>query len=268
HDLNFFHEPQWVAKWPRWYYHKFFPKFIEKATRIATVSQFSKDDIADRFQYPKKQIDVVYNGANENYYPLTGGVKLETRKKYARGEDYFLFVGLVHPRKNLTRILKAFDAFKKKDNSKTKLIVVGSTAYWTDDTRLAYENSAFRDDILFVGRLEPEELHKVMGSALALVFTTLFEGFGIPILEAMYCNTPVITSSVTSMPEIGGEAVLYADPYSVDSIAEAMVKMAVDVEFRQKLVMKGEEQRLKFSWDNSANLVWKSIMDTIENATL
>ena len=264
HDLNFMYEPKWIAKAPRYYYQHFFPKFANKADRIATVSEFSKRDICDRFNVLSDKVDVVYNGANESYKPINEEQKKATRSEFANNEEYFLFVGLVHPRKNLTNIIKAFDSYKKRTSGKEKLIVVGSTAYWTTDTRQAFENSPNRSDIIFIGRLEPAKLHMVMAASKALVFASLFEGFGIPILEAMYCDVPVITSDVTSMPEIGGDAAVYVDPYSINSIADAMVKISTDVKLREDLVEKGREQRKKFSWDNSSQLVWNAIERTLE----
>lgn len=264
HDLNFMHEPKWISKAPRYYYQYYFPKFAAKASRIATVSEFSKQDICTRFKIPGDRVDVVYNGANENYAPVSAQVKEDTRREFSNNEEYFLFIGLVHPRKNLTRILKAFDVYKKKTSGREKLIVVGSTAYWTTDTRQAFENSPYRSDIIFIGRLEPDSLKRVLASCKAFVFSTLFEGFGIPILEAMYCDVPVITSNVTSMPEIGGDAALYVDPFSVDSIADAMIKIQSDNTLAEGLIQKGREQRTKFSWDISSELVWKSIERTLE----
>ena len=264
HDLNFMHEPQWVSRAPRYYYNHFFPKFAQKANRIATVSEFSKQDITNRFQISPENIDVVYNGANESYTPINNEEKNDTRKRFSKSEEYFLFVGLVHPRKNLTRIIRAFNIYKQKTGRKEKLIIVGSTAYWTSDTSNAFENSAYKDDIIFVGRLEPIDLHKVFASAKVLVFASLFEGFGIPILESMYCDVPVITSDATSMPEIGGEAAIYVDPYSTDSIAEAMIKITADENLYNDLIVKGRVQRRKFSWDNSASLVWNAIEKTLE----
>ena len=265
HDLNFLHNPQWVEPLPRLYYQYFFPKFIKKAVRIATVSEFSKHDIVERYNLSSELIDVVYNGANENYTPIESGQQQEVRNKYTNGQAYFLFVGLVHPRKNLTRILKAFDRFKAQTGSTMKFVVVGSTAYWTSDTREAYERSAYKSDIVFLGRLEWEELHKVLASCFSLVFASLFEGFGIPILEAMYCEKPVITSNVTSMPEVGGDAALMVDPYNVDQITAAMVQLYKEEGLASKLIERGKEQRLKFKWDRTAERMWSSIEKVLAN---
>ena len=119
-----------------------------------------------------------------------------------------------------------------------------------------------KDDVMFVGRLSAEDLHKVTAAALASVYVSYFEGFGIPILEAFRCDTPVITSNVTSMPEVAQDAALLVDPFDEDSIAEGMVKM-LDPEVRRELVEKGRRRVQDFSWDNAAKVIWNSIEKTI-----
>ena len=265
HDLNFFHNPEWVEWAPKKYYNYFFPKFIKKATRIATVSEFSKNDIIQRFDYHKNKIDVVCNGSSKGFEPLKEDEQNKVRNKYTAGKEFFLFVGLIHPRKNLARIIMAFDKFKSSTESPVKLLIVGSNKYMTSDVDKAHKSSKSKHDILFTGRLPDRELKRVTASALALVYASLFEGFGIPILEAMHCDTPIITSDITSMPEVGGEAVLYVDPYSPDSIATAFVKIAKNSEFRNKLISAGRKQRKKFSWDQTSELVWDSIEKTVKS---
>jgi glycosyltransferase involved in cell wall biosynthesis len=259
HDLNFFHDPSWVGRLPRAYYNYFFPRFINKADRIATVSQFSKTDIVARFKVAPSKIDVVYNGAEEKFHPIDEKLKQQTRLKLSGGAPYFLFLGLIHPRKNLTRIIRAFEWYRNSSAEKVKLVVAGSTKYWTEDTRQAYEKSPYRSDILLKGRLPEEELNNTIASSRALVYASLFEGFGIPILEAMRCEVPVITSNTTSMPEVGGDAVCYIDPYSELAIGEAMLNISRDKEYSEELIKRGRLQCQKFSWDQTAERLWKSI---------
>ncbi|MBN2487180.1 MAG: glycosyltransferase family 4 protein [Bacteroidales bacterium] len=263
HDLNFFNNPEWIEWAPRNYYNFFFPKFIKKAERIVTVSNYSKHDIINRFPIPDNNIDVVYNGTSEGFSPISEQQKKEIRKNYTAGEEFFLFVGLVHPRKNLERIIRAFDSFKFLTESRVKLLIIGSTKYMTADVQKAYHRSPNRADIIFTGYVSDAELKKITASALALVYASLFEGFGIPILEAMHCDTPVITSSSSSMPEVGGNAVVYVDPYSVASISEAMRKVFTNTAFRQKIIEKARAQRAHFSWDKTAGLLWESIEKVI-----
>ena len=123
----------------------------------------------------------------------------------------------------------------------------------------ALDASYFKEDVVFTGRVKDSDLMKITASALALVYASHFEGFGIPVLEAMYCDIPVITSAVSSLPEVGGDAVLYVNPASVDSIQQAMLDMFCDVNLRKGLIEKARVQREKFTWEKSAELLWKSI---------
>ena len=264
HDLNFFHNPEWVDPFPRLYYKYFFPRFIRKAERIATVSEYTRSDIISRFGIDSGKIDIVYNGTSKNFIPAAERIVQTTRESFSDNQPFFLFLGLVHPRKNLTRIIAAYNQYRNSTSESVKLLVAGSTRYWTRDTQLAYKNSPYRNDIKFLGRLSERDLIDVVGSSLALVYASLFEGFGIPILEAMSCGVPVITSNVTSMPEVGGDAVYYVDPRSVDSIAKGMLEIARDETLRQNLIRKGFEQAMKFSWDQTAIRLWNSIESTIK----
>ena len=265
HDLNFAHYPQDVPFLVRKYYNHFFPKFARKATRIATVSEFSKLDITRLYGIDEKNIDVVYNGVNAEFSPLPDTERETVKKQYSRSCDYFLFVGSLHPRKNIARLMTAFDAFRRSNDSNVKLVIVGARYWWTNEIRQAYESMQFKDEVIFTGRLHDSELYRVMASALGLVYVPYFEGFGIPLLEAMKSDVPVITSDITSMPEVAADAALYADPFSVDSIAQAMRTLHADKELRNRLIEKGRMRSSEFSWDRSADLLWKSILKAVDN---
>jgi len=259
HDINFMHYPKDFPFLIRKYYHHFFPRFAQRAKRIVTVSEFSRHDISKTFGIHPDKIGLSYNGANSIYKPISNQEKEEIKKNITTGNDYFLFVGALSPRKNVARLLCAFEQFRNKTQSAIKLVIVGEKMFKTHDIKNAYRQSKFKNDIIFTGRLLPEELRKFYAASLALVFVPYFEGFGIPIAEAMYCETAVITANVTSMPEVAGDAALYADPFSVDSIADAMYKMYSDPELRTSLIEKGKIQKNLFSWDKTAEDLWKNI---------
>jgi glycosyltransferase involved in cell wall biosynthesis len=259
HDLNFFQYPEFIPPSVRSYYYKYFPQFIRKACRIATVSEFTKHDIMKRFDYLREDIDVVYNGASDNFKPLSSVDQDAVRKKYARGCPFFLFVGLIHPRKNLSNLMAAFDSFKHNNPGNVKLLVVGSRKWWTDEMQHVLETAEHKQDIIFTGRVSESELPSITASALAMVYVSHFEGFGIPILEAMNSDVPVITSAVTSLPEVGGDAVLYVDPSSVISISTALQAIYSDTDLRNELVNNARKQREKFTWEKTAEMLWESI---------
>ena len=161
-------------------------------------------------------------------------------------------------RKNLANLLKAFD--KVKDSIPTlKLVVVGSRAWWQDELKKAYDTMRHRDDIIMLGHADPDDLAALLSASEMLVYPSYFEGFGIPILEAMYAETAVVCSRTTSMPEVGGDAALYVDPSSPDDIANAIVQ-ASDPATSEAMIARGRTQRTLFSWDRTADLLWQSIM--------
>lgn len=262
HDLNFEHFPKDMPKIHLWHYRRFFPLYAKKAKRIVTVSKFSKQDIVKCYHVDSDKIDVAYNGVNEVFAPISESEKTEIRNRYTDGSPYFMFVGSLHPRKNLARLFTAFDLFKSQTASDVKLLIVGEKRWWSEPIQKAYEKMRFQGDVIFAGRLSAEDLHKVTASALASVYVSYFEGFGIPILEAFRCDTPVITSNVTSMPEVADDAALLVDPFSEASIAEAMTEI-LDKTKRQELIEKGRERREAFSWDKAADDIWNCLMKSV-----
>ena len=263
HDLNFEHFPENIIYSHRKYLQHFFPKFAKRADRIATVSKYSKLDISKTYGIVEEEIDVVYNGANEIFKPIQETLQTEIKKKHTNGDDFFLFIGTLHPRKNLEHLFLAFDIFKRKSNSKIKLLIVGNKKWWPQELEKVYQSLMYKNDIVFMGRMTDAELSQTLASALALTYLPYFEGFGIPILEAFQCKTAVITSNVTSMPEVAEEAALLCEPRNSNQIAEAMLVIATDNNLREKLIQKGEKRAQNFSWEKSADLLWKSIQKTM-----
>lgn len=259
HDLNFEANPKDIPFTYSAFYRFFYPRYAKKAVRLATVSEFSKNDIVNRYGISKENIDVVYNGANENYKPISETGAIATRNNITGGQPYFLFVGSLHPRKNVATLFRAFEIFRKKTQTNIKLVIVGNKMWWTKEMEDVYNLMLFQDDVIFTGRLEPEQLCSVTASAIAMVYPSTYEGFGIPVLEAMQCDVPVITSNITSMPEVAGNAALLVDPYSIDDISNAMIKITSDLQLRFKLIENGRLQRRKFSWNASANKMWSCI---------
>jgi len=263
HDLNFLHHPEFVPPVVRRYYDRFFPKFARNATRLATVSQFSRDDIRQSYQIPAERIDVVYNGANPAYKPLTTEQKNAIKQQYTDGCNFFLFVGLIHKRKNLDNIFKAFDAFKDRTESTTKLVVVGDKKWWAGEIEDTFLAMRHREDVVMLGRQQIDVLSALTASATALVYASLFEGFGLPIVDAFNAQTPVITSNISSMPEIAGDAALLVNPYQVDEITDALCQLHDHPELRQELIEKGKARQHLFTWERSADLLWKTIEKTL-----
>ena len=257
HDLNYHHNPKNVPYAVSKYYQYFMPKFARLAKRIITVSEYSKQDIATTYNISPERIDVAYNGANEIYEVISNEDKAKIKHELTQDCDYFIYIGVLVPRKNVANMLNAYSAYKKTTGHKTKMVIVGEKMFLTKDIEKAYKESGYKDDIIFTGRLAPEKLKYLMGAAKCLLLVSYFEGFGIPIVEAMYAEIPVITSNVTAMPEIAGDAAILVNPFSIDSIKEAMIKVEDDA-FRAMLIEKGKKRRQLFTWDKSADIIWNS----------
>jgi len=263
HDLAFEHYPEHYVTSHRLYWKHYSPLFARKATRIATVSTYSKTDIVDKYKIDPAKIDVVYNGAHSEYRPLTPEQREAAKAEFADGCEYFVFAGAIHPRKNILNLLKAFVAFKKHQRTNMKLIIVGRPAWKYDEVEEMKNNMPFKDDVRWVGYQNIDNLSRIMGGAYALVYASLFEGFGIPILEAMQCDVPGIVSNTSSMPEVAGDAALLTDPTDAMDIAEKMHLLYKDETLRKKLVENARRQVQKFSWEQSASRLWDCMMKCV-----
>lgn len=255
HDLNFEHFPQDLPRTVAWYYRSYFPLFAKAANRIITVSQATKADIVETYHIDPEKIKVIYNGVNDLYRPLNKEEKHSVHLKHKLAKPYFLFVGSLHPRKNIHRLLHAFELFAQ-NNADTDLVVVGA-AMWN--------NQAFKikpeliDRIHFLGHLKTHTLAEIMASAEAFVYVPYFEGFGMPLAEAMACQTPIIAGNKSCLPEIAADAAHFVDPFNVKEIADAMLQLKNDVALQAQLRAAGKQRTLAFNWDNAAIQIWQEL---------
>ncbi|MBL7765527.1 MAG: glycosyltransferase family 4 protein [Chitinophagaceae bacterium] len=252
HDLAFEHYPEHLPFKFRSYLRYFTPRFAARANHIVTVSDYSRDDLVKTYGISPEKISVVYNGANEQYQPMSFEEKQTVRDQYAQGAQYFVFAGALHPRKNVERLLQAFAYFKKKQHSGMKLLIIGRFAWNADEIKRLLAEHPFREDVIHLDYMQVDTLSKVIGAAYGLMFVSLYEGFGIPVLEALKCDVPGIISNCTSLPEVGGEACLYANPEDVADIGEQMRLFYKDEYLRSTLVAKCAAQAAKFNWQKSA----------------
>ncbi len=259
HDLAFEHFPQDVELLRRKYYHFFFPRFVRSSERIIAVSEATKQDLIATYQLPAGKIQVVYNAADAHFQPQPAAVQQATRARFAAGKAYFLFVGALQPRKNLVNLLKAFDIFKQQTGAPVKLLIVGRTAWKAGPMFDVYQQMQHRRDVHLTGRVSEEELMQLYAAALATTYVPYFEGFGIPIIEAQSCASPVLTSDRSSMPEVAGGAALLVDPFSPAAIAAGLTRLWQEPELRQELIEKGLLNVQRFSWDKSAEALWEAI---------
>ncbi|MDL2227635.1 glycosyltransferase family 4 protein [Odoribacter sp. OttesenSCG-928-L07] len=259
HDLNFVHYPEFfTTKKALAYYNKYTPKYIKRSDRIIAVSEYTKQDVINVYGADENLIDVVYNAASNCCFSLSQNEQETIRNKYSAGDKYFIYVGTFYKRKNLANLLRAFDKYKSMSSDSNKLMIVGNRKTTNDEIEDTYNNMLHKDSVIFTGYLPQDELNKVVASSIAQVYVSIFEGFGIPIVEAFNAETAVITSNTTSMPEVAGDAALIVDPYNVDEIANAMLTISNDENLRQQLIEKGRQRRSLFDWDKSAEKFWSS----------
>ena len=181
-------------------------------------------------------------------------ILIDLRSRYNLPEKYILFVGNNNPRKNLGRIIQAFDLMKECTDLPHKLVIAGEQG-WRFDRTQALESVGHCDDVIFTGFVPDEDLPALYSAADLFAFPTLYEGFGIPVIEAQSCGTPVVTSNLSALPEVAGNGAELVDPYDVENICEAMRKVLKDKAFAAELVKKGHENAKRFSWDASAGLL-------------
>ena len=266
HDVGWAHsEARATLPWLVFqYYHFFAPRFLKKAHHIICVSEFVRQDALHYYPFlnPEKLV-VCHNGCRTDFKPLLETEKTAVKAQYTEGAPFFTFVGAVHPRKNVHRLIEAFSAMKKRAQLPHKLVIVGRFAWQTGDVKTAFDQSAFQKDIIFTGYVADAEVPKIVGAATAVTYISLAEGFGIPILEAMQSDVPVVTSNTTSMPEVAGDAAILVNPYSVEETIDALVRLATDVDLCQNLIKKGQIQREKFNWDKTAATLY-NILKNIE----
>ena len=259
HDLAFHHYKSHLPFLVHKYFNYFTPKFVRKADHIITVSQFSKTDLVKTYQIPADKISVVGNGCDTAIHPLDGAQVQMIRSFRTEKSPYFIYIGSIHPRKNTARLLLAFDSFKKRYDSNIKLVLAGRWAWKTGRVKKIYNSLEFKDDVLLFGHLEREELGQILAASIGLVYPSLFEGFGIPILEAMHAEVPVITSRDSSMSEVAGPAAYYVDAESEQEISNAMERIAKDHTLSQALVERGKAERKRYSWEITAAKVSQTI---------
>ncbi|MCS6935248.1 MAG: glycosyltransferase family 4 protein [Chitinophagales bacterium] len=266
HDIAYEYFPQYVPRLTNCYYRYFMPMYARHAARIATVSEHSKRDIALHYHIPEDKIDVVYNGVREIFVPVSNEVREQVRARYTGGAPYLIYVGSVNGRKNLHRMLLAFDRFKSAHACPLKFVIAGSRGWSNRETDEVLRTMKHSKDVVITGRLHDEELALVLGSSLALMYVSLYEGFGVPPLEAMRCGVPCIVSDSSSLPEITSGAALLANAEDVDDIAAKITSIYFDENLRRELIEKGNKRVKSFSWDTSAELLWASCVRALSGS--
>jgi glycosyltransferase involved in cell wall biosynthesis len=258
HDLVYRVLPETIPFAPRKYYEYYMPKFINKADKIISVSHSVKEDILTLLPQDQfNKVEVIYNALASSFQGKNNIHNRPLSKKY------FIVVGSINPRKNTERILKAFNLLLNKTGEDLKVVVVGSIMWKNQKSSPIWNELLSKNKLIHIQGATDDEVFNYIAHAEALVFTSLNEGFGFPILEGWASRVPVITSNNTSMKEIGGDAVLLADPYDVEDISSKMLQVLTDEKLSNTLVHKGSASLSLFSWDKAAKRVGEIINDLI-----
>ena len=250
----------WVYQQSRTIYWRIMLKrSIRLADQIIAISQFTKDEIINILHTDPKKIEVIYCAASEEYRRIEDQrERMRVSDLYNLREPYLLFVGNFNPRKNLERIIGAFDLLKKKYGLKHKLVIVGEKGWKFDQDKVLREISSCRD-VVFINYVENKDLAVIYSMAELFVFTTLYEGFGIPMIESQQCGTPVLASDNSCFEEVAGKGAYYVNPYSESDICEGMHHILSDQIVSQTLITEGYQNAERFSWENSAEKLYQVI---------
>jgi glycosyltransferase involved in cell wall biosynthesis len=264
HDLIFRHLPEHHKPLNRSYLNLALPLYCRRATHVIAISDATRRDLVAAYGLPPGRITVIHEAADPRFRPQPPERVAAVRRRYGLPGRYLLFVGTIEPRKNLTRLLHAFEALHGEGMTEA-LVVVGKRGWLYGDFFAELERSPVREAVLLPGFVPDEGLPAVYAGAQALVFPSLYEGFGLPALEAMACGTPVACSGISSLPEVSGDAALYFDPTREDDIIHTLRHLLDDADLQDELVRRGLERAAQFSWDRVAaetEAVYRAAMET------
>lgn len=236
------------------------------ADAIVTISEFSKKEIIKYLSVPEDKVTVIPLGAKTDLYnPDYKDEEIEKAKeRYHIDNDYFLYLGTLEPRKNIIRIVEAYNEYRKQTGNPILLVLAGAKGWKYESIFEKVKEYNLEKDIIFTGYLEEKDCPLLMKGATAFVFPSLYEGFGLPPLEAMACGTPVISSTAASLPEVVGNAGILVDPLSTEQLTKAMVQVANDGELRKNLTVKGLERAKQFTWRRSAECLMR-LLESLNN---
>ncbi len=286
HDLVYLHYPGGMSRLQLAYYRRFMPRYVRRADQLLAVSEATRADIVRAYglcsresSISSKQVTVAPNGVRPRFVQLSPKQVTAVRKSLTNGAPYFVAVGSVHPRKNIDGLIRAFDRFsesqatpqatntegQRRQGTPTPtvnphhLVIVGRMAWQTTAVETALAASPYRDRIHLTGFVDDARLGELIGAATALCLLSLFEGFGVPILEAYACGIPVVVSDRSSLPEVAGPGGLTVDPTNTEAIAAALLRLSSDADLRQVLAKAGRAHAEQYTWERSGRIVAEAV---------
>jgi glycosyltransferase involved in cell wall biosynthesis len=260
HDLGYIYYPQAHTRFSRLYLHLSTRFSAHAARRVIAISQATKRDLMKHYKVPPRKVRVIYHGRDPIFVPVRDGQKLrETAAKYGIEHPYCIHVGTLQPRKNLGLLIEAWERLRTMLESPPQLLLAGKRGWLYDDLLRDVQAKGLGELIKFADYVEREDLPALYSGALALTFPSLYEGFGLPPLEAMSCGTPVLASTASSVPEVVGDAAVMLNPHDSAAWADAVQLLSRDVALLESLSGKGLARAAQFTWERCARETWKVI---------
>lgn len=253
HDLTFIRDPESAFPRLRRYLNRVVPRSVARAVHVLADSLATKNDIVELFGTQPEKITVLYGGVDARFAPVQQPDRLAAvRARYGIGQGTFILgIGTIQPRKNYRRLIQAF-ADLGPSAANLQLVIAGGKGWMYDQIFAEVKQLGLEGHVIFPGFVDDDDLPALYSAAEMLAYPSIYEGFGLPILEAMACGTPVATSRTSSLPELAGEAALLVEPADVAGITDAMRRLLQDSDLRRRLVAEGFGQARKFTWDKAA----------------
>lgn len=263
HDLSFIRVPETASPKLKAYLDTVVPRSVRNTDHILADSQATKDDLIDLYDTPADKITVLLSGVNQRFKPVDDKSELEsTRDKYNLGDKRYVFsVGTVQPRKNYSRVIRSVSQLRQ-NGFDIHYVIAGGKGWLEDEMYETIQETKMEEYVQLLGFVDDVDLPALYSGSECLIIPSLYEGFGLPILEAMACGVPVITSNVSSLPEVAGEATLLIDPFDTDAITESLHNVLTNLEERTRLIKGGFQQVSQFTWERSARQL-KAIYDMV-----
>lgn len=262
YDLSFLHYPEAFRPWNRWYLKIFTALSARRARRVVAISESTKRDVVKMLGVPSNRVDVAYCGVNESFHPLPAAEVANFRRERALPDRFLLYLGTLEPRKNVPFLIRAYGRWRSAEAGIPRLVIAGAKGWHYDQIFAEVDSLGLTGDVIFPGYIAHEELPWWYNAADLFVYPSRFEGFGLPVLEAMACGTPIITTHIASLPEVAGDAALLVSPDDETELAAAMRRVLSDETLRQEMVIKGMAHAARFSWEATA----RQTVDTYERA--
>jgi glycosyltransferase involved in cell wall biosynthesis len=255
HDLAFEHLPETFTRRGSFQLKLTVRRTAKRAARIVTVSEYSRQDLINTYHLPPEKVVVTYNGVEPHFSPQPGSASEaeEIHRRFGISRNFLLAVGSLQPRKNLVRLIRAYSRLRSEcENFTHQLVIVGRKLWLADEIFAEVKKQRWSGDVILTGYVSDDDLPALYRTSSAFVYPSIFEGFGLPPLEAMACGTPVVTGDNSSLPEITGDAALLVDAYDEQSLANAMIEVVSNDRLRATMREKGIAQAKKFTWRAAA----------------